>query len=213
MQRDATLDASVSDVRGGVVQPTAPSRRVTVALGLAVALAIAAAAWYVGGRQGVDQLGRGGVNLRLLPKVGQPAPDFVTVLGDGRIVRLSDFRGRPVWLNFWGSWCPPCRAEMPELQAAYEELAPRGLVLLAVSLDEPPSAAFEYARLNGATYLVASDPERKTTGGAYPIANFPTNILIDKNGVVRDVAFAELNQEDILARAEKILAEDGGGNK
>ncbi len=150
------------------------------------------------------------MNHSLLPKVGQAAPDFATVLSDGRLVRLSDFRGRPVWLNFWGSWCPPCRAEMPELQAPYEELHPAGLELLAVSLNEPPSAAFEYARLNGATFLVASDPRRLATGEAYPIANFPTHILIDRDGGDRDIVLAELDREEILEHARKILTEQDG---
>ncbi len=186
------------------------TRRTRLVLGATVALAIVPGAWYVGGRKGFDQIGRGGMNRSLLPKVGQAAPDFATVLSDGRLARLSDFRGRPVWLNFWGSWCPPCRAEMPELQAAYEELHPAGLELLAVSLNEPPSAAFEYARLNGATFLVASDPRRLAAGEAYPIANFPTHILIDRDGVVRDIVLAEPDREEILERARTILPEQGG---
>lgn len=185
-------------------------RRGSVVLALAVALAIVGATWYVGGRQGFDQLGRGGSNAGLLPKVGQAAPDFAAVLNDGSITALSGFRGRPVWLNFWGSWCPPCRSEMPDLQAAYERLQPRGLVLLAVSLDEPSSAAFDYARLNGATYPVATDPERRLTGGAYPILNFPTHILIDRDGIVRDVVLAELDEEAFVARAEAILGPGTG---
>lgn len=173
--------------------------------GLLMALVLIAGAWAIGGRQGFDRIGLGGVNSSLLPKVGEPAPDFATVLSDGRVVRLSDFRGQPVWLNFWGSWCPPCRAEMPDMQAAYEELAPRGLVMLAVSLDEPPAAAFEYAARNGATYLVATDPERKMTGPDYPIVNFPTHILIDRDGIVRGVVLAELNAEEFIAHAATIL--------
>src|SRR6266545_5014960 len=84
------------------------SRRFTVALSLVLALAIVAAAWFVGGREGFGQIGQGGMNLSLLPKVGQSAPDFVTTIVDLQgnpvaRVHLSDFRGHPVWLNFWGS--------------------------------------------------------------------------------------------------------------
>jgi cytochrome c biogenesis protein CcmG/thiol:disulfide interchange protein DsbE len=143
-----------------------------------------------------------------LPKVGDPAPDFVVPLTDGKLVRLSDLRGHPVWLNFWGSWCPPCRAEMPDLQAAQEQLAPQGLVLLAVSLNEPTQAAADYAALNHVTFLVASDPRRVATGNAYPILNFPTHILIDKDGIVRDIVLAELTKEEIIAHAQAILPDD-----
>ena len=187
-------------------QETPRRQRSPVLAGLLMALVIVAGAWIVGGRQGFQQLGFGGINSALLPKVGDVAPDFATVLSDGSVVRLSDFRGQPVWLNFWGSWCPPCRSEMPDMEAAYKELAPRGLVMLAVSLDEPPSAAFDYAARNGATYLIATDPERRATGEGYPIVNFPTHILIDREGIVREVVLAELNTEEFIAHAEAILA-------
>ncbi len=210
MQLGAPLEASAPAGDGESTRRTVPSRRATLALGVAVALAIVAGARYVGGRQGFDQIGRGGMNRSLLPKVGQAAPDFATVLSDGRLARLSDFRGRPVWLNFWGSWCPPCRAEMPEIQSAYaEELGPRGMVWLAVSLDEPAKDAAEFAALNRTTFLIASDPYRTDTGGAYPITNFPTHVLIDRDGIVRDVVLAAIDRDEIVERAEQLLPNQG----
>lgn len=183
------------------------SRR-QMALGLGLSAAIVASAVIVGEKQGFARIGFGGINSSLLPKVGSAAPDIVTMVSDGRVVRLSDFRGQPVWLNFWGSWCPPCRAEMPDMQTAYQELEPRGLVMLAISLDEPPEVAFDYARRNGATYLVGTDPERKLTGTAYPIVNFPTHILIDQDGLIRSIILAELDAEQFIASADAILADD-----
>ena len=168
-------------------------------------LVIVAGAWVIGGRQGFDRIGFGGINSTLLPKVGEAAPDFATILSDGRIARLSDFRGQPVWLNFWGSWCPPCRAEMPDMEAAYKELAPRGLVMMAVALDEPPAASFDYADRNGATYLIGSDPSRESTGAGYPIVNFPTHILIDRDGIVRQIVLAELDKDGFLEYVEPLL--------
>lgn len=160
----------------------------------------------VGGRLGFAAIGAGGVNLSLLPKIGQPAPDFVTfTAAEGRPARLSDYRGTPVWLNFWGSWCPPCRAEMPELQAAYERLHPKGLELLAVSLNEPAEDAAAFAALNKATFTILSDPRRENTGAAYPIANFPTHILIDEEGIVRDIVLAAIDEEEIVRRAEALM--------
>ena len=179
-------------------------------LSLLLAGSIVAAAWAIGDRQGFASIGLGGVNQSLLPKVGSPAPDIATLLSDGRVVKLSDFHGQPVWLNFWGSWCPPCRSEMPDMEAAYQQLAPRGLVMLAVSLDEPPDTAFAYAERNGATYLVGSDPERKLTGPGYPIVNFPTHILIDRQGIVQSIILAELDATQFVAGAAAIL--NVGGN-
>src|SRR5262245_11333821 len=83
--------------------------RTTLLTGLGVAVVIMVAAVLIGSRSGLDVVGSGGVNRTLLPKVGTMAPDFVTEDVYGNPVRLSQFRGQPVWLMFWGSWCPPCR--------------------------------------------------------------------------------------------------------
>jgi peroxiredoxin len=181
------------------------SRR--VALGLGLASAIVAGAWYVGGQSGFDQIGRGGANQDLLPKVGEQAPNFAAVSLTGQVVTLSEFHGRPVWLNFWGSWCPPCRAEMPDIQAAYEELAPKGLVLLAVSLGDAPEQAASFAAKNKVTFTVLLDPNRTLTSAAYPIYNFPTHIFIDGTGTVRKIVLSEMSTDQAIANAGTILPE------
>jgi peroxiredoxin len=165
-------------------------------------------AWFIGGREGFGQIGAGGNNLRLLPRVGDPAPDFTASNAEnGRPVRLSDYRGQSVWLNFWGSWCPPCRAEFPDIQAAYAEtLAPAGVAWLAVSLDEPAEAAASYAARNDATFTILSDPDRRLTGPVYPISNFPTHILIDRDGIVQAVVLAPIDKATIVEEAQKIIA-------
>ncbi len=210
-----SLDQSVTIAEAGSPTPRTVAdepvprerRGRTVALTLGVVLVLVVGAWYVGGQQGFSQIGMGGTNLRLLPKVGQPAPDFAASTIDGRPVRLSDYRGQPVWLNFWGSWCPPCRAEFPDLQAAYVEyMQPNGVALLAVSLDEPPQAAALFAWRNKGTFTMLSDSDRSDTAAAYPIANFPTHILIDKDGIVRDIVLSAGNKEEIVSRARQIVA-------
>ena len=189
--------------------PSAPTqqkrdpRRIALYLGLAVVILVAA--WYVSGQAGLDQLGRGGVNTKLLPRPGEPAPDFTAVDIHGNIVSLSDFKGQPVWLNFWGTWCPPCRAEMPDMQTAYTELEPKGLVLLAVSLGDPPEVAADFAYRNGVTFNVLLDPQRNLTSDAYPIYNFPTHIFIDRDGIVRDVVLSVMSPEEAIERAEAVI--------
>jgi len=123
----------------------------------------------------------------------------------GNPVRLSDFAGRPVWLMFWGSWCPPCRAEFPEIQAAYRELRDEGVVLLGVSLRESPLEAAAYAGRNKAEFLVLSDPDEADTNAAYPIFNFPTHIFIDADGVIRSVVLEDMSEEQAIGEAQKII--------
>lgn len=189
-----------------------PRRGASLVTSAAVVLILLTGTWYIGQREGFASIGGGGTNLRLLPRAGEPAPDISVVsLTDQRRVRLSDYRGQPVWLNFWGSWCPPCRAEFPDLQAAYaEDLAPNGVALLAIALDEPMEASALYAWRNGGTFTVLSDPDRRDTGAAYPIANFPTHILIDRDGIVRAVILAPIDKEEIARAARLIISLEPG---
>jgi len=185
---------------------TSPRKKQAVA-GLVIAAGILLVAWLVAGRAGLSDVGKGGINTTLLPKVGEVAPDFIAVSPQGEIVHLSDYRGQPVWLNFWGSWCPPCRAEMPDIQTAYEQLQPQGLTLLAVSLGDKPSEAVNFAQLNGVTFTILLDPDRTLTSPTYPIYNFPTHIFIDKDGIVRKIVLSEMSSEQAIAAAQSILPE------
>jgi peroxiredoxin len=192
---------------GGSVQTSrSPSRRQAL-VGLAIASAILVGAWFVAGRAGLDSVGQGGVNQQLLPKIGDEAPDFTAVSLNGEIVSLSDFRGQPVWINFWGAWCPPCRAEMPDIQTAYEQLGPQGLVLLAVSLGDRPSEAADFARKNDVTFTVLVDPDRTLTSKPYPIYNFPTHIFVDEDGIVRNIVLSEMSSDQAIAAASTIMPE------
>ena len=183
-------------------------RLAQIVTALVVAAAIVAAAWFVGGQSGFGQIGKGGINQSLLPKVGEVAPDFTTHDLNGRQVTLSDFRGQPVWLNFWGSWCPPCRAEMPDIQRAYERLAPEGVVLLAVSLRETPQDAAEFAARNNATFTILSDPYERETGPAFPIANFPTHVFIDREGIIRSIVLSPMDVETAVAKGLEVASRD-----
>ncbi len=183
------------------------ARRKQALIGLSIAAAILVLAWVVAGREGLGDVGKGGINSSLLPKVGDQAPDFVAISPEGQVVHLSDYRGQPVWLNFWGSWCPPCRAEMPDIQAAYQELQPQGLTLLAISLGDKPSEALNFAKLNGVTFDILLDPDRSLTSPTYPIYNFPTHIFIDKDGIVQKIVLSEMSTEQAVAAAQSILHE------
>ena len=185
-----------------------------IALALAIALVLVAGAWLVGGRQDFSTIGGGGTNAKLLPRIGEAAPDVQAYRLNSNLepelVSLSDFKGQPVWLNFWGSWCQPCRAEMPELKEAYRQLDGSGIVMLAISLDEPIEDAYLYAAQNEVTFVILSDPTREHVRKSYQINNFPTHIFIDAQGIVRDVQLAPLSVDQALASANAALNPETG---
>jgi cytochrome c biogenesis protein CcmG, thiol:disulfide interchange protein DsbE len=119
------------------------------------------------------------------PAVGQPAPDFSLVTIDGKRVRLADYRGRTLVVNVWGSWCPPCRLETPDLIAEAKAGAGRGVAFLGVDTTESAEAVRAFVAAKAIPY-----PQVATTGSsefarAYDIRNYPTTFVIDPNGVLR----------------------------
>ena len=205
--KSTALEPASNDSEGGPAELGGDTQRIKpMILGLAVAAVIIVAALAIGTQSGWESIGSGGVNRSLLPKVGDVAPDFETEDVFGNPVRLSQFRGQPVWLMFWGSWCPPCRAEFPDIQAAYAQLEQQGLRMLGVSLRESPLDAAAYAGANGATFLVLSDPDERDTGSTYPIFNFPTHIFIDQDGIIQSIVLEDMDTEQAVAEATRLLA-------
>jgi peroxiredoxin len=121
------------------------------------------------------------------PRIGQPAPDFALSSPDGKVVRLSDFRGKTVVLNFWATWCPPCRAEMPEFQQVWEERGSGGaddLVVLAVDLQEPERLVTAFVEEFDLTFPVVIDGTGAVTQH-YGLRGLPGTFFIDRDGVLR----------------------------
>jgi cytochrome c biogenesis protein CcmG/thiol:disulfide interchange protein DsbE len=172
---------------------------------LLVAFVIIFSAWWIAGRQGIDDLGNAGMNASLLPAIGEQAPDFTVHDLTGRERSLSEFAGQPVWINFWGSWCPPCRAEMPDIQTAYQQMQPQGLVILAVSVRESATDAARFAHVNGATFMILSDPDQSATWTDYPVNNFPTHIFVNRDGTIASIALKPLSVADAVEHGEAII--------
>jgi cytochrome c biogenesis protein CcmG, thiol:disulfide interchange protein DsbE len=113
------------------------------------------------------------------PRIGETAPDF-TVADGGRNVTLSQFRGKPVVLNFWASWCAPCIAEMPALVQMQKQLGDKALVL-AVSVDSDENAYKQFIRDHNIDLLTVRDG-KQVSNGLYGTFKFPETYVIDKNG-------------------------------
>lgn len=117
---------------------------------------------------------------------GQKAADFDLPALQGGRVSLRQHQGKVVLIDFWASWCEPCKRELPELEKLGRELGPRGLVILAVNIDEQRANAERMARQLGLTLPVALDPDGKVAGTWDP-PKMPTSYLVDRKGVVRFV--------------------------
>ena len=119
--------------------------------------------------------------------VGQRAPDFTVELLDGRTVSLSDFRGRPVLINFWATWCGPCGEEMPDFQTIYDlQGGEDRFVVLAVNFMEARDDVAAFIEGLGITFPVALDPDGKINGDLYrsAIPGYPTSLLLDADGII-----------------------------
>ncbi|HEV2527597.1 MAG TPA: TlpA disulfide reductase family protein [Thermomicrobiales bacterium] len=182
--------------------------RTQVVVSLVLAVAIVAGAWLAGGRLGMADIGTGGISRQYLPKVGEQAPTLGFLGANGQTSFLSQYRGQPVWINFWGSWCPPCQAEFPEIEAAYRALEPQGVVLLAISAKETWDQSKTFADANGATFPVYNIPDLTIFGSTWDTRNFPTHMYIDRDGVVRYISTAPGKADDLIERGEWLLAGD-----
>lgn len=128
-------------------------------------------------------------------EVGRAAPAFRLRTLDGSLTELTDLRGRYVLLNFWASWCGPCRGETPELQALFERKAP-GLVVVGVNQQESREAAGEFAEAFAVTYPIALDTDGQVSGAYRVSTGLPISLLIDPEGVIRRVYLGALTGDD-----------------
>ena len=118
------------------------------------------------------------------PRIGQPAPDVTLSLVNGQTVRLSELRGEVVLINFWATWCLPCRQELPTLDAYYAIQKRRGLRVFAATTE----GSVPERLLRGLFGRLTIEPVRRVSGPYRPLGGVPTNFVIDRAGVVRYAA-------------------------
>ena len=120
------------------------------------------------------------------PTPNAPAPDFTLRTTEGRNLRLQEQRGQVVLLNFWATWCGPCRQEMPHLNRLYEKYKGSGFVLMSVNVDEDTRNASDVAAKLGVKFPVLWDTDKKVSR-LYDLATMPSTVLIDRDGKIRYV--------------------------
>jgi len=142
-----------------------------------------------------------------LPKVGDHLAALPLTDATGAPFAMANLAGHPVWINVWASWCPPCRTEMPDLEAVYRQVKEQhpDFVLLSLNTADDRSTGLKFFRdLHLTSTLVFNDGSRDI--GPYRIQNFPTSILVDRNGIVRRVLQQAVDQPMARQELRAILA-------
>ena len=215
----APYTGPTGDQNGQIEEPPkrTPSRLLIIVL-LVVGFLIASAVFFasrpnvindplVGGQQGLPTVA---VPLPV-PKVGSPAPDFELVdLNTGQPVTLSSLKGQPVWINFWATWCPPCKEEMPIMEKRYQENKDKGLVILGVDVQEKESDVSSYIKQGGYSWTFLIDKTGKIAD-SYHVNGLPSHYFIDKDGLIQAIVIGGLKSEmtgeirDVAPYLQKIM--------
>jgi thiol-disulfide isomerase/thioredoxin len=193
-------------------------RRVVVlvaALATSALLAVVLLVWgFGGGNSGVTDVD--GSDTAVLYTAGHRplAPDFSGTTLTGSRLNFSSYRGRVVVLNFWGSWCSPCREEAPVLAVTAQQYKRAGVAFLGVDVRDTPASAEAFVHDFGITYPSVSDPASEITldfTAVVPIAGTPTTLVIDRTGHIAGAVFGTATYPELSAILAKVTGQAAGG--
>ncbi len=140
---------------------------------------------------------------------GQAAPSFALVGLDGKLHRLTDYRGKRVVLNFWATWCVPCRIEMPLLQKTYEQLQDNGLVVIGINMAEEEPGVRQYVGDLGIMFPILLDTDRVVTV-QYKVVGLPTTFFIDTEGLIRASQVGPLTEDSLKGYLDRLADTNTG---
>ena len=139
-------------------------------------------------------------------RAGDAATNFAVTDLEGNRIELKELQGKGVFLNFWGTYCPPCEKEMPIMEKLYHEYKPQGIEMIALNVNEKDLAVRTFAERYKLTFPVAIDVGMRISE-AYGIRHLPTTILVDEHGEVVRVHTGEMNEKMIRSFLEEIKPE------
>ncbi|HHI92106.1 MAG TPA: TlpA family protein disulfide reductase [Gammaproteobacteria bacterium] len=145
--------------------------------------------------------------LTLPAFAAEPAPDFtLPTFPDNTEISLKDFKGRVVYLDFWATWCPPCRKSFPWMDEMHERYKDEGLSIIAVSVDKKRGQIEQFVKKTEPAFIVAHDPTGKVAK-SYKIRAMPTTYLIDRNGqlVMTHMGFRSKDKDKLEATIQSLL--------
>jgi thiol-disulfide isomerase/thioredoxin len=169
--------------------------------------------WATGGNASVTDVD-GSTSAVLYTAGHRPlAPDFTATTLAGSRLSLSSYRGRVVVLNFWGSWCVPCREEAPVLAVASQQYAPAGVAFVGVDVRDTTASAEAFARSFGITYPSVADPSSQITldfTAVVPIAGTPTTLVIDRTGHIAGAVFGPATYTELTTILTRVTGKAAG---
>ncbi len=136
--------------------------------------------------------------------VGDRAPDFTLTDLDGNQLSLSDFRGKVVFINFWATWCPPCRAEMPEIEAVHQQYKTKDVVVIGVDILEADDKVRQFVKQGGYSWTFVIDSAGLVSAD-YNINAIPTSYFIDKEGIIRAVNIGAMTKRAMEAKLAEAM--------
>ncbi len=150
-----------------------------------------------------------GNEQRIAPRVSFTAPDISLKAVTGEAYDLRALKGNVVLVNFWATWCGPCRAEMPAIEQVYQSRREQGFVVLAVDQQEDDASVKSFAQQLGLTFPLLMDRDA-TVARLYHVSALPTTFFVDRKGVVRDMAIGgPLTRAAIESKIDALLTEEG----